>query len=405
MSNLRKLASFEKIFWLLDQTSQVHFVMAAEISGVFSVQQLTNALAGLQERHPFFSAYIESGDYKDPYFKHVDNAPIPLRVVGGNSLIDWSEEMAKELDVPFDWSAAPLMRAVLIQDNNSAVIILTSHHAIGDAISMSFAFRDLLSILAGKGLDKLPIPSSIDKLAGIIEDESVQPGSERHENTPAFTRRSEARPQVNLLKLSAGVTSCILERARQEGTTVHGAICAAIIRAAREASIEWKTKQIRVVSPFSSRKTLGADENYGLYIGSRKIVFEADNSAGFWDLARYSKEALAGITTLESVIAGAKGMRQMAFSDIDVHLFSEKLQQVVAREMMITNIGRQSYETAFGTLMLESLWGPLAFSGSKGEQVIGISTVNGRMCLAHLSRIPLKSLLLRTSRELHAACR
>jgi hypothetical protein len=160
-----------------------------------------------------------------------------------------------------------------------------------------------------------------------------------------------------------------------------------------------------VVSPFSSRKTLGADENYGLYIGSRKIVFEADNSAGFWDLARYSKEALAGITTLESVIAGAKGMRQMAFSDIDVHLFSEKLQQVVAREMMITNIGRQSYETAFGTLMLESLWGPLAFSGSKGEQVIGISTVNGRMCLAHLSRIPLKSLLLRTSRELHAACR
>jgi len=404
MRNIRKLGSFEKIFWLLDQTSQVHFVMAAEIAGFFSEQELRCALDGLQRRHPLFSVYIESNGYKEPYFRQVDGNAIPLRVVPVNSSHNLNDELAQELANPFNWAQAPLVRAVLLRVKDRAVVILTSHHAIGDAISMSFAFRDLLELLAGKQLDRLPVPPSIDMLAGIIVDEEVKGQLMHGENSPAFTRRAEARPQVNLLKLSGVLTCNILKRARQEGTTVHGAVCAAIIRATREASDDWKAKQIRVVSPFSSRKTLGANEDYGLYIGSRKIIFEPENAAPFWDLARFSKEALAGITPLESVIAGAKGMRQMAFSDMDVRLFSKKLQEGVAREMMISNIGSLTYETDFGYLKLESLWGPLAFSGSKGEQVIGVSTVNKRMCLSHLSRIPLGSLLPLVEYELELAC-
>lgn len=66
MNNLRKLGSFEKIFWLLDQISQVHFVMAGEIIGEVTEQLLQHALDKLQQRHPFFSVYIERGDYKEP---------------------------------------------------------------------------------------------------------------------------------------------------------------------------------------------------------------------------------------------------------------------------------------------------------------------------------------------------
>jgi len=83
---------------------------------------------------------------------------------------------------------------------------------------------------------------------------------------------------------------------------------------------------------------------------------------------------------------------------------SNLLQKGFATEIMVTNLGRLSYETDFGTLKLEGIWGPLALSGSKGDQTIGVTTTNGSMRLVHVSRIPLKSLLSVAENILIAAC-
>src|SRR6516225_1903582 len=65
---------------------------------------------------------------------------------------------------------------------------------------------------------------------------------------PAIYRpHDNARPTVKELRLSRGLTSSIRDRARQEGTTVHGALCAALVLASREFAA-WRK------SPFASSR-------------------------------------------------------------------------------------------------------------------------------------------------------
>jgi hypothetical protein len=44
-----------------------------------------------------------------------------------------------------------------------------------------------------------------------------------------------ARPQVRGLRLTPSLTASLRDRARREATTVHGALCAALINAGRRA--------------------------------------------------------------------------------------------------------------------------------------------------------------------------
>jgi hypothetical protein len=47
-----------------------------------------------------------------------------------------------------------------------------------------------------------------------------------------------------------------------------------------------------------------------------------------------------------------------------------------AFEMMISNLGNLPYETNYGELTLEKLWGPSVLAGFEGEQTIGVATIN-----------------------------
>ena len=75
---------------------------------------------------------IEPNNGDVPFFRHVDGAAIPLRVVDGPSCPTWQEEVAREIFTPFAGDAAPLLRATLIHEANRAVFILAAHHTISD---------------------------------------------------------------------------------------------------------------------------------------------------------------------------------------------------------------------------------------------------------------------------------
>src|SRR5260370_21099623 len=81
--------------------------------------------------------------------------------------------------------------------------------------------------------------------------------------TPAvYRRRDNGRPRVKGLRLSAGLTSSVRDRARQEGTTVHGALCAALVLASRGGSAAWRDNPLLVFSPLSPRPFVGAGARF-----------------------------------------------------------------------------------------------------------------------------------------------
>ena len=76
----------------------------------------------------------------------------------------WQAEVAAELATPFVPTEAPLIRAVLIHADQDAALVLVAHHAIADGMSLAFAIRDVLRVLAGDPLELLPLTPSEDEL-------------------------------------------------------------------------------------------------------------------------------------------------------------------------------------------------------------------------------------------------
>ncbi|MFN6474212.1 MAG: condensation domain-containing protein [Nostoc sp. SerVER01] len=410
MNNInRPLGAMEKIFLLLDQISQVHFVIAAEIIGTKTIIEWRKALDALQARHPFLSVCIKNNGFDYPFFQHEDKTKIPLRVVEENGNYRWEKELEKELSMPFDSTQTPLVRAVLVQQGQKSIFIFSSHHAIGDGMSDLIIINDLLKSLSGQQLLPLAAPDSSDNLLGITNDyyERVDGVSSISDtlDQPVFIRRDEAMPFVERSQLSSEFTLRLSNRCKAEGTTIHGALCTAFVMAGKEIEKDWKNKPIRLVSPASSRKALNTNDSMAQYIVSKTIIYPEQTELAFWDMARFSKRELEGISSLESIKTSIEIASQLVFNAKDVMEISNLLQKGVAREIMLTNLGRLPYQTDFGTLKLEGIWGPLALSGYKGDQTIGVTTTNGSMRLVHVSRIPLKPLLRVAENILIAACK
>ncbi len=293
----RQLGSLEQLFWLTDQHRTVHFALAAEVEGKTSRGAWRDALDRLQERHPLLSVRIAGDDGGIPRFQRVDGAPLPLRVVDADKSSGFEAEIEAELAIPFDPDQAPLARAVLIHGPEKATLIFVAHHAIADGMSVAYLIRDTLNALAGERLEALPLAPSVDELfAANHPAAKTQSATERQEEAPAVTPSTYrpddgARPKVQGLQLSQALTERLRERARQEATTVHGALVAAFAIAGRTASDDWRDIPVRVVSPINVRQTLGIGENCGVYLSAAPTVFEPV-LADFWDLARHARESV-----------------------------------------------------------------------------------------------------------------
>jgi hypothetical protein len=77
--------------------------------------------------------------------------------------------------------------------------------------------------------------------------------------------------------------------------------------------------------------------------------------------------------------------------------------QMVVCDVLVSNLGVIPFETDFGSLTLEGLWGPSVLMGSEGEQAIGVATLHGAIHLLHTSFAPLPSLLETAERTLPEA--
>src|SRR5216683_4451046 len=399
---IRSLGSLEHLFWLFDQNSFVHLAVTALISGETSARDWRRALDRLQKRHPILSVCIGGEPGSVPSFRRVDATPIPLRIVEDEPEPRWEAEVGTELATPFDPSQAPLIRAVLIHGARDAAFMLVAHHSIADGLSLAYAIRDTLDALAGRSLRPLPwLPSQDDMMQDDMMNvsDSLADGQEQDQAeapTPAVYRRHDnARPTVKGLRLSPGLTSSVRDRARQEGTTVHGALCAALVLASREVFAAWREIPLRILSPINARPLLDAGESCGDFLGATTSVFDR-HAMDFWDIARDARIGVAANQTSENIAAQLSAFRQVVGNGAEVPTVAEFGAKVFASEVMLTNLGSLSFDRQFGPVTLKAMFGPAVLTGFEGYQTIGVATVNGALCLLHTSHTPPEGLLEKT---------
>jgi hypothetical protein len=407
---IRRLGWTERLFWLLDQNRPRHFVMAAHVDGRTTPEQWRQALDAVQVRHPLLSAGVSPGEDSAPYFYRAASARIPLRVLQGEDVgRDWETEFARELGSPFDPEQVPLLRAVLLQEPERAVCILSAHHAIGDGVSITFVVRDLLQALTGKALPRLPVPPPFDDLvgraatgsrpqAGVTGLDSVAPGPRA-----SYRKRDGAVPQIRTMRLAAEFVGRLRERARRESTTVHGALCSGLALSFAQVLDRPASEPIRIWSPMDVRKLLGLGDDCAVLATSMIVPVEPKGLPGFWDAARQITARLAAARTVE-YLAGTLSVLSQAISKLDVAAAAQLMAQRFSFDFVLTNLGVLPYETRFGNLNLETLWGPAVLSGFENEHVFGATSAGGRLALSYSSYTPIDALLERLELNLVAAC-
>jgi hypothetical protein len=383
--------------------------MAAQIEGPTLIRSWRTALDKLQQRHPLLSVSIETDAGNTPYFRTLRNVPIPLRVISGQTVSNWETEIARELATPFALGQAPLARAVLVHTPFKSVFILTTHHSIADGLSSAYAIRDVLRALSGEALEPLPLSPAQEPLvyasrASESANSLPPPLVPDQGQLMTFREIDNLLPSVERLSLTPEITRTLVERARKERTTVHGAICSALVLAGRESSGEWNHSPVRVMSPFSLRKELEIGEDCGVYVWAASVAMIPSTLQDFWETARYAKSSLTDRQLLGRVAMEMDGVEQALNSGIGVDGAAQILVQGFSCELTVSNLGRPSIQFDSGDLRLEAMWGPAVLMGFDRHQTVGVTTANDSLCLLHTSFRPLPSLLLRTAQILELAC-
>ena len=408
---VRTLGAREHMFWLMDQKHAVHLTVTAEVKGITKVQSWRDALDAVQKRHPILSTSIKRNEEGQPSLYQVDAAPIPLRVVDGNAQERWELELDREMALPFTPEQAPLIRSVLIHKPQSAVLIMIAHHAIADGMALVFLIRDLLQVLSGGQIEALSFSSTAEELLSklpsakkIVPVEASQAGAPRVEPAP-YQEGNGSAPRATARKLGENLTATLMERSRREGTTVQGALCAALVLAGRKTSSAWRKRPVRVMSPVNVRAHLGAGEACGLYLGGAgMIAFQPGDSRAFWELAHFAKKEISPSQTFQALSTSLRRLEAIMTKDMDVETAAQISAGAFARDLMVSNLGQMPYESEFGNLKLEAVWGPTALQGLDGEQNVGIATTNGAIRLLHASYSLIPHLLENTELILRKAC-
>jgi len=405
-TEVRALGARERMFWFMDQKHPVHLTVTAEVKGITKVQSWRDALDAVQRRHPILSTSIMRNEEGQPALYQVDAAPIPLRVVDGSAQERWELELDREMALPFTPEQAPLIRSVLIHKPQSAVLIMVAHHSIADGMALVFLIRDLLQVLSGGQIEALSFNSSAEELLSTLPEgeEVVQVGTPQTE--PALYRKDNGlTPRATARKLDNNLTAALKDRARREGTTVQGALCAALALAGRKTSSTWRKQSVRVMSPVNVRAHLRAGEACGLYLGGGGMIsFQPGDSRAFWELARFAKKELSPSQTFQALSTSLHRLEAIMTNDMDVETAAQISAGAFARDLMVSNLGQMPYESEFGNLKLEAVWGPTALQGLDGEQNVGIATINGAIRLLHASYSLIPHLLENTELILRKAC-
>jgi hypothetical protein len=189
------------------------------------------------------------------------------------------------------------------------------------------------------------------------------------------------KPQIQVLALSKELSAQIIRRSKQEGTTVHGTLCAALELASRS----WKPNPIRIYSPASVRETLGIDETSSFSTIGRLVSFDKDTRRSFWETARYAKEALAGLNSMENLSPFMHFIFNLIKDIDDIDKAKTITDFLLANEYGLTNVGILPLNTDYGEVKLEGIWGPFISAGYEGRQSIGVATFNGSIRLSFTS--------------------
>jgi hypothetical protein len=402
-TKLRDLDAFEELFWLLERSVNVSHAIVVEVNGATTIEQWKDGMDAIQVRYPLLSASILKVPGKRPLFEKRRGVSMPLRIAPLCDSMVLEEEMEKELQKSFGDGSGPLTRATLFHARDRSVVMFATHHSSMDGKSHLFLVQDLLASVAGEDLGgPLEVRPGLGQLLGLPAPAKYVKKLEGI-TLPSEDGTRVDLPKVRIQRLQLGVkeTEVLLERAKEEGTTVHAALVAALTLAGKRYSEAWNAGPVRCMSPIDMRRTLGIPDAAGVLFSTYLAPVLTPDGASFWDIARTVREDMLPALRADGARNLLDALSSMVAEEHDAgDLYRSVLEGPLAHELMVTNYAGYRVRTEYAGLHIENLFtGGPAFRPAL--QKVSVLTVNGRLGMTVVARNVFPT-LLRDAREILA---
>ena len=382
----RKLGLVENLFELLHDLGAMIDVNVVRISGLLTADILQQALDFVQKRHPMLQVHIvELAD--GVYFQSEGTTKIPVRVIEKQNENHCLEIAEEELHQRFSRNLEPLRRVTFLRSpisNDISEIIATFHHAITDGMSCMHFIHELLiycqqiaesSVISEVVTMELlpPIENIIDRnlicksgyeeLSEKVANEVIKPKLIIEEDPSTKDRRT----RIIFKSLNQENTNYLINRCKIEETTVHGALCAAMLFAVAKYFDIDESINLLCGSNVSLRKYCNSEinNNYmGCLVSLIGIMHTLDRDIDFWDLARECKLKLSH--AIDSGVHLDK-ISSNYLSNMDKKLIIQMSQVNMGRTstINISNRGKYKFLDNYGKIQLKEVY------FSTGQHIIG----------------------------------
>lgn len=149
---IRALSQLEQAFTITNATYPLSAVSVLQLDKGPSALALQFSIDSLQKHYPFLQSFIIEKDGRYWFEKATNKRSVQLKVIERRDDNHWLELARMELNLGFDHTAPPLMRAIYLKSSTitgKSEIVLSFHHAIIDSVFL-LPFIDQLLTIAGE---------------------------------------------------------------------------------------------------------------------------------------------------------------------------------------------------------------------------------------------------------------
>ncbi|MBE9030498.1 hypothetical protein IQ266_12225 [filamentous cyanobacterium LEGE 11480] len=337
----------------------------------------------------------------------------------------WLEIAENELLQQFSGESVPLCRITLLQSSeqnptNQRIsslpshneLIVTFHHAIADGMSALHVMHALCACYQ-QVIEGVSPPTVSDRslkppleqllapcLAGLDVAELEQLLPSQPTESPQLlieqtARVADRKTRLIPFELNPAHLSRLKQRCRDEQTTVHGALCAALSLACVAQSLA-----VQVPVPITCGSSvdlrpacepLVEASDLGCVTFNITTSHHVSPKADFWDLARECQADVARL--VQAKIPHYRGSSAELLNQYQASFLAQLAEHNMGRitTCHVSNLGQSNAPTAYGSIALES------FHFATGQSLVGVScwmgavTINQTLCGTFTYVTPLMS--------------
>lgn len=384
----RRLLFGERML-LGDGTEPFNAVIPFRLRGTFKLAEIQQALAQIQNKHPWLRALIIHDEKNIPWFD-VPEQPlsIPIRIMVRQNEDQWQEESRKEWHTTFNYEKLPLIRFVWIKGEDVSDMLFVFHHCLCDGGSAMAFLYEFLKVLDNPSAD-IGIENPILGIQDVVPAAILN--SRRKQLKAKFIGRLAAtaikcipvgkkavdRQNDYLIywKFDQKTSQQLISYCKANEVTVNTFLCVAVLQAFKH--VRGAAAFNKVSCPVDIRRFAKQVKDDHIFAFGLMIVVSANKKLSFLDNVRSMQEAVERKTVkLDPYIT----MMVMESGHDALNNFTKLLKNgKSSNDCMFSNLGRIQIPHQYKAFTLDTIFSPSVIGPLGNTTTLVASTFQGEM--------------------------